>query len=164
MRRTEKHTRVFPRRSCREHGTQVVELAIALPLLCLLVFFVTEAAAFVRVHQVINNAAREAARVSSLEESRYATADQIKAAARDYAVSYVPAACAPAPGGAGPAVDVNVELIEIASGAGPNIKATRVTVTCNYHLAWVPPFFDINTNIPLKGTAVFRNFHDKVSW
>jgi hypothetical protein len=124
-----------------------------------LAFLVTEAAAFVRVHQVINNAAREAARVSSFEETKDIAV--VQAAARDYVTLYVPAACAPAAGGTSPAIDVAVNQdLEISPSVGPNIKATRVTVTCNYRLAWVPPFFSIAGNIPLKGTAVFRNFHD----
>lgn len=158
MRRTER-TRVRARCNHDQRGTQVVELAIALPVLCLLAFLVTEAAAFVRVHQVLNNAAREAARVSSFEETKDVAV--VQAAARNYVTSYVPAACAPANGGTSPAIDVAVNQdLEINPGVGPTIKATRVTVTCNYKLTWVPPFFAVGGNIPLKGMAVFRNFHD----
>lgn len=158
MRRTDERARERGRRIRKQHGTQVVELAIALPLLCLLAFLVTEAAAFVRVHQVINNAAREAARVSSFEETK--DINVVQAAARNYVTSYVPAACAPAPGGTTPAIDVAVDQdLEINPGVGSNITATRVTVTCNYKVAWVPPFFSISGNIPLKGTAVFRHLY-----
>lgn len=156
MKRTRERT---PARR-KQNGTQVVELAVALPLLCLLAFLVTEAAAFVRVHQVINNAAREAARISSFEETKDVAV--VEAAARNYVTTYVPTACAPdANSGGAPAVNVTVnEELELTPNVGPNIKATRVTVTCNYKLLWVPPFFAVDTNIPLKGTAVFRNFHD----
>ena len=46
----------------RQRGTQLLEFAIALPLLLLLFFVVTEGAGLVRAHQVLNNAAREGSR------------------------------------------------------------------------------------------------------
>lgn len=159
MKLTDARTRERGCYTRKQNGTQVVELAIALPLLCILAFLVTEAAAFVRVHQVINNAAREAARVSSFEETKDVAV--VQAAARNYVTTYVPAACAPAAGGTAPAIDVAVnQSVEISPAVGSNIKATRVTVTCNYKLMWVPLQFSSAANIPLRGTAVFRNFHD----
>lgn len=156
MRRTEKRSRKRGFHMRRQRGTQVLELAIALPLLCFLAFLVTEAAALVRVHQVINNAAREAARISSLYEGN-SVAD-VEGAARAYVTTYVPTACATNTDG-NPVIDVTVDqTLEVDPGGSfSNIKASRVTVTCNYRLVWVPPFFQVNPTIPLKGTAVFRN-------
>src|SRR4029078_11960443 len=52
-----------------ERGTGLVELSIVMPLLLLLSIMVMEGGAMIRTHIVINNAAREAARFSSLEEN-----------------------------------------------------------------------------------------------
>lgn len=156
MRRTEKRTRNGECRVRRQRGTQVLELAIALPVLCFLAFLVTEAAALVRVHQVINNAAREAARISSLQEENSVAV--VENAARTYVTTYVPTACETNADG-NPIIGVTVDqTMEIDPGGSfSNIKASQVTVTCNYKLVWVPPFFEVNSTIPLKSTAVFRN-------
>jgi len=53
-----------------ERGTQIVELALVLPVLVIFTFLVTEGAALVRIHQVLVNAARETARVAILPENR----------------------------------------------------------------------------------------------
>src|SRR5579864_7342080 len=53
-----------------ESGTQVVELAIVLPVLVLLGLIVLEGALMVRAQQVIANAAREAARLAVLNENQ----------------------------------------------------------------------------------------------
>ncbi len=47
----------------KELGTQLVEFAIVLPMILLLFFVVTEGAALVRTHQLLNNAAREGSRL-----------------------------------------------------------------------------------------------------
>jgi hypothetical protein len=49
----------------KERGTQIAELAICLPLLCFIVIAVLDGADFVRTHVVLNNAAREGARLST---------------------------------------------------------------------------------------------------
>ena len=53
------------RHSRQDRGTQLVEFAIVLPMLLLMFFVVTEGTAMIRTHQVINNAAREGARLCS---------------------------------------------------------------------------------------------------
>src|ERR1041385_535103 len=55
-------------------GTQVAELAIVLPLLLFLSLAVSEGAYMIRVHQVLNNAAREGARLA-IEEQNYDAAN-----------------------------------------------------------------------------------------
>lgn len=55
----------------RQRGSQLVEFAIVLPFLVFLVLIVTEGAGMIRMHQVLNNAAREGARLSSLQANRY---------------------------------------------------------------------------------------------
>lgn len=51
----------------RTKGTQVVELALVLPLLLFLSLAVSEGAYMIRAHQVLNNAAREGARLAILQ-------------------------------------------------------------------------------------------------
>src|SRR6266404_5519056 len=71
-------------------GAEIAEMALLLPLLCFLCFGIIEVSEFVRVHQVINNAAREGARLSSLPENAPSSqmtdpTPQIKAAVAAYA-------------------------------------------------------------------------------
>ncbi len=153
MRRTE-----YRRRG--ERGSQVVELAIALPLLVFLAFLVTEVAALVRVHQVINNAAREGARVAVLQVNETTPIPVASAAVTAYVNTYVPAACAP--GSLVTTVDPNVTMT---TTGGFTIGATKVTVNCNYQwvgfkgnqFSWLTPA--VPATIPLKGTATFRHLY-----
>ena len=49
-----------------ERGTQLIEFAIVLPLIVLLALIVAEGANMFRVYELVANAAREGARLSSL--------------------------------------------------------------------------------------------------
>lgn len=51
-----------------DRGTQLVEFALVLPLLLFISLGIIEGSSFIRVHQIINNAAREGARISTLPE------------------------------------------------------------------------------------------------
>src|SRR4051794_860563 len=53
-----------------DRGTQLVELALVLPLMLFISLGIIEGSSFIRVHQIINNAAREGARLSSLPENK----------------------------------------------------------------------------------------------
>jgi Flp pilus assembly protein TadG len=53
----------------RERGTQIAEFAVVLPLLAFLAMVVTEGAGFIRTHQVLNNVAREGARLAAQAEN-----------------------------------------------------------------------------------------------
>jgi Flp pilus assembly protein TadG len=52
-----------------ERGTQIAEFAVILPLLAFLALVVTEGAGLVRTHQLLNNLAREGARVATVNEN-----------------------------------------------------------------------------------------------
>jgi Flp pilus assembly protein TadG len=131
----------------------VAELAVALPLLCLLVFLVTEAASLVRIHQILNNAAREGARISALTENRDVPANA-ENAAKEYVKTYAPTWCQS--GSVSATADQNVV---IGTGGTASIIASRVTVSCTYNVLWVPPFFGLRSSFPLTSTAVFQNFY-----
>lgn len=136
----------------RQRGTQIVELAIALPLMALMVFMIVEGADFIRVHQVINNAAREGARFSVLPENSGQAA-----AIQSVVVTY-----ANNNGVALTTGNVNVNqgaVIPTASGIG--MLGSQVTVTYPYTLKYLPslPGFSGSGTVSLQGSAEFRNFY-----
>jgi Flp pilus assembly protein TadG len=73
----------------KERGSQVAELALALPLLCLIVFAIIDGADVVRAHILLNNAAREGARMgASLYCPTCATSAKVPAT-QNYVLQYV---------------------------------------------------------------------------
>jgi Flp pilus assembly protein TadG len=75
--------------SNKQRGSQVAELAIALPLLCLIVFAIIDGADLVRAHILLNNAAREGARMgASLYCPTCATSSKVPAT-KNYVLQYV---------------------------------------------------------------------------
>jgi Flp pilus assembly protein TadG len=159
----------------RERGTQIAELAVVLPLLAFLALVVSEGAGVVRTHQVINNAAREGARISA-EEVNQDAISAVQTAVADYACfngvklnGASTSACTNtsfnvtcATSGSAVTVNQNV-LVPTASGVG--IQSSQVTVTCAYPLTYLPklsfPWMGINVpnSIPLKAIATFSNFY-----
>ena len=135
-----------------DRGTQIAEMALVLPLLLFLGLAVSEGAGMMRVHQVLNNAAREAARASTLQENLGQTS-----AIRQIAISY----CARngVTIGAGQ-VTVN-QAVPIPMANGIFMVASRVQVTYTYPLTYMPrvPFFNTPPNFTLGGAAEFRNFY-----
>jgi len=163
----------------RERGTQVLELALVLPLLVFLVFVVIEGAAAVRIQQVINNAAREAAHLASLEQMAYYPPDTpdankiaaIEAAATTYAcnngvllrdsggATTCPVATRTTCSSTNINVNQNVSMGTIPE-TGAQIDGSEVDITCNYKFMFVPnlPYVNYSTSqITLGGTAKFRN-------
>ena len=140
----------------RERGTQIAEMAVVLPLLVFLTLVVVEGAAFVRVHQVLNNAAREGARLSAQPENEGATTE-IANVVRQYAFDNGATASLNDPN---LTVTINQNLT-IPTGSGVSIQASRVTVTYPYQLKYLPnvPFFSVQSSINLQGSAEFRNFY-----
>ena len=139
----------------RERGTQIAEMAVVLPLLVFLTLVVVEGAAFVRVHQVLNNAAREGARLSVLLENKGATAE-IANVVRQYALDNGATTSLNDPN-----LTVTIDQSRtITTCSGVNINASRVTVTYPYQLKYLPnvPFFSVTSTINLQGSAEFRNF------
>jgi Flp pilus assembly protein TadG len=138
-----------------ERGTQVAELAMVLPFLLFLGLAVTEGAGFVRAHQVINNAAREGVKFSSVyfdNGSNNAIAG-VKGVAVDYAanngVTLVPA-------------DVTVnQCATITTASGDNRRASQVDVVLAYQLRYLPrlPWFSLPGTVNLRGRSEFVNFY-----
>jgi Flp pilus assembly protein TadG len=135
-----------------ERGTALVELSIVMPLLLLLSLMVMEGGAMIRTHIVINNAAREAARFSSLEEN----AGNV-AGIQQVAVSY-----AAMNGVTISAAEVTVtQTVAVPGLNGVLMTASEVTVQHPYTMLYVPrlPGSQVNAVTVLFGRAVFRNFY-----
>jgi Flp pilus assembly protein TadG len=135
-----------------DRGTQIAELALVLPLLLFLGLAVSEGAGMMRVHQVLNNAAREAAHASTLQENL----GQI-GALQQIAIDY----CA-RNGVTISANQVTVnQAVPIAMANGVFMVASRVQVSYPYSLTYMPrlPFFNTPSSFTLAGAAEFRNFY-----
>jgi Flp pilus assembly protein TadG len=158
-----------------ERGSQIAELALVLPLLAFLALVVSEGAGVVRTHQVINNAAREGARISAEQVSQDAIS-AIQTAVADYACfngvklsGASTSACTRTTfnvtcASAGSAVTVNQKVL-VPTAAGVGIQSSQVTVTCNYPLTYLPKLsfpslgISVSNSIPLRATATFSNFY-----
>jgi Flp pilus assembly protein TadG len=129
-----------------------VELALMLPLLILMIMIVLEGSALVRTHQILNNAAREGARLSVIEESRGHTADivtQVIAYAAQNGVTLT----------AGEVVINQSAWIPVAGA--PAIYASQVTVTHSYTFNYLAVFawLGVPSTYALQGAAEFRNYY-----
>ena len=138
-------------------GAEIAEMALLLPLLCFLCFGIIEVSEFVRVHQVINNAAREGARLSSLPENApdsngSHTAD-IKQAVATYAQSN---------GITLPLGNITIDQGRtITTSDGTVLTASQATVTYAYPLLYIPTmtYSTMPGTINLSAKAEFRNFY-----
>ncbi len=164
----------------RQHGSQVVELALLLPLLLLLVLLVTEGAGMVRAYQVVDNAAREGARLSSLQQNKLpgcttggidcpcgddCVLSLLQGTVRQYAEN----------NGLDPAkmtVDLSQTCGIPTTGGIPNacapcpgtdcaMTASRVGVTYEYDFIFLPrlPGFSFAPQMTLTAESVFRNMY-----
>jgi len=125
---------------------------MVLPLLLFLGLAVSEGSGFVRVHQILNNAAREGARLSSLPEN-FQGVPSIK----DAVVSYATTNGVPIT-----ANDVTInQCAIIVTTTGINKWASQVTVTHVYTMRYMPriPWFNVRNTVTLRGTAEFVNFY-----
>src|SRR5919201_2868345 len=63
--------KLMNRKRQNERGAQIVEFAVVLPVLLLLALIVAKGANLIRVYQIVNNGAREGARLSELPQNNY---------------------------------------------------------------------------------------------
>jgi hypothetical protein len=155
----------------RERGSQIVELALALPLLVFLALVVSEGVGVVHAHQVMTNAARESARMAVLEQN--STMLPPSTALADAASCYmsrnnvfpptIPATC---PAAGTPPVSCNsgsyaVNTTEVLIPQGTtNLKAERVAITCGYRLRYFQmPLFNIAPVIALSTAVEFLKLY-----
>jgi Flp pilus assembly protein TadG len=142
-----------------ERGTQLLELAIVLPLLLFLAMLVTEGADFIRVHQVLNNAAREGAKFSSMPENSCLGDTTCLTAIQNVVVNYannnnVTVAAANV------AVDQQAAWI-VPTGTVEGFWVSKVSVTYSYPIIYlrIAPGFTIPSTIVLTGMSQFQNFY-----
>jgi Flp pilus assembly protein TadG len=163
--------RTTEQRRRRQRGTQVAELALIIPLLLLLIAIIIEGAGFVRVHQVLNNASREGARIASLPENAPSASapdhtPDIKRAVAAYACNNgvaligtgIPCGT-PSPNVVCNAASITVnQSVLIPTASGLFVTGSRVVTTCSYQSQFLPsvPFFGISSTFPLTGTAEFQ--------
>lgn len=153
-----------------ERGTQIAEFALVLPVLVLLALVVTEGASFVRAHLIINNAAREGARLATAAENQpscYQNDPSCKVKLPDIQAAVVAYAtrngltssqCT----GFGPA-SVGITQTELVNvnegGTTKQWRVSRVQVDCTYPVRYLPRVGAMANGINLRGEAQFRNLY-----
>ncbi|HXE30369.1 MAG TPA: TadE/TadG family type IV pilus assembly protein [Terriglobales bacterium] len=144
-----------PRR--QQAGSELVELAVLLPCLMLLTLVVSEFAAVVSAHQVLDNAAREGARLAVVPGELSQTGD-----VKNRVISY-----AAANGITLSTSDITVNqglTVNPGSGAcsasNPCIGASQVSINYHYPLSYLPQLpFGIPSSMALGAAVEMRNFY-----
>jgi Flp pilus assembly protein TadG len=156
-------------------GTQILELALVLPLLCLLLVFVLEGGEFTRTHTVLNNTAREGARLlasgrqnqcptcamdTAFPNSCKSTVDPFKGVAQAMC-TYITLEDANRPVGARINTDnvtMTITQTKLPSGATPGVMMTvsNVQVSYPYSFMYIPGMSPGLIN--LKAQAQFEQF------
>ena len=135
----------------REKGVAAVELAIILPLFGILLLGTMEIGGMARDHQVLQNAAREGARLSAMKSN-----DGNIATIKNRMIAYLAneRITTVAPG------DITVNQAFIVNVGAMEIESSKITVIYNRPvlfpgiIRWVPL-----GSVTLQGDAVFRNFY-----
>jgi Flp pilus assembly protein TadG len=135
----------------RQRGAALMEFALCLPMLVLIIMLVLEGSRVVRTHQVLNNAAREGARLSVLPENQGLTADianEVVTYAAENGVTIAPA-------------NVTVNQAVPITASGVTFTGSQVTVTSTYTVNYLAVFtwLGVPSTYSLTGQAVFRNFY-----
>jgi Flp pilus assembly protein TadG len=145
----------------RERGTALIELAAILPLLTLLLIGIVNMGFVIREHQILQNAAREGARYSTLQANRIDEAGDATAQAalltklktrvqRYLAQERITIALS----------DVTIDQnYTYPADASTTVTASKVTVSYSRSTlipaGWLWPF----GSVTLTGQAVFRNLY-----
>lgn len=154
-------------RANRQRGTQVAELAMVLPLMLLMAFIIAEGSGFIRLHEVINNAAREGARLSSIQEN-YGHIPAIQLAVSNYACNngvQLTGTGLPTCAGTTPVsctgASISILQRQYVAAAPTGYQISKVTVQCQYQLTYLPalPWFGISNQVALAGKADFQELY-----
>jgi Flp pilus assembly protein TadG len=163
----------------RERGVQVVELAITLPLLCFLIFAIIDGADFVRTHVILNNAAREGARMGASTYCPSCSTASIQSFVKTYVLNYVSSETngrGVGPGGkdgwcsasAFGASNITVNPAASYTYTDPNLgtvvgTATQVNISYPYSFCYVSGFANVfgglSKSVTLATGATFRNLY-----
>lgn len=140
------------KRRPRQRGAMLMELALVFPFLILIVMIVLEGSRLVRAHQVLNNAAREGARLSVYADYHSTSGiTAIQNAVVNYATENHIAITTD---------NVTVEQDVLIPITGGNIPASRVTVSYAYTLNYLSilEWLGVPGTYTLNARAVFANF------
>jgi len=141
-----------------ERGTQLIELALVMPILLLLALGIIDMAALIHANQVVSNAAREGARLSIMQENNGATgsgANTIVERVQTYITTENGIACT-----ATPTVTIDQDGY-VPTAAGFSIPVSAVSVVCPYTLRYLPPLTGnvIPATVNINGRVKFRRFY-----
>ncbi len=169
----------------QEKGAQIAELAIILPLLVFLAMAAIEGGSMLRVHQLLNNAAREGTRMAITENVAYAANRDtiIQNVVANYLTNnnalpgsntFTLSQCASwnpntnvatdwpfQPGGTLPASGAITGTVMLAGGATVNTLMTQVMVTCTYKFFFLPtlPGLRRQPTVTLKGQTTMMDLY-----
>ena len=138
-----------------DRGAELVEYALIAPVLMLILLGIAEFGLFFQAFEVVNNAAREGARMGILARETdaqfYSTAD-IQGRVASFITAGLPS------GAATPTT--TVACVNETWGGGPTYQAARVTVTYTYTFKFIGPlagFFGQSFGtIPLTAVSTMR--------
>jgi Flp pilus assembly protein TadG len=169
----------------REKGAQLAELAVALPLLVFLALGAIEGGSMLRVHQLLNNAAREGTRMAITENIAYAANRDaiIQNVVSNYLTNnnalpgtgtFTLGQCSSwtagtnvatnwpfEPGGTLPATGAITGTLTLASGTTVTTSMAQVTVTCAYKFFFLPtlPGLARQPTVTLKGQTTMMDLY-----
>jgi Flp pilus assembly protein TadG len=163
----------------RQRGSQIVELAVVLPLLVFLTLVIIEGAGLLRAHQVIVNAARETARAAILKENSSDPSNMLENVGTCYLLrnqvtvptANVPASCTQkvtSPTCTTYSITVSGQngtpaLPPVKKADGTFMSVSEVKVSCTYQFKWLSKLQGIGFSLPNTvnlGSAVdFRTFY-----
>lgn len=134
-----------------ERGVMMMELALVLPFLILIAMLVMEGSRMIRTHQVLNNAAREGARLSVLPENQGSTAGIVTEV-----VNYANLNGVTITSG-----EVVVNQTATINNGGILMGASVVTINHPYTMNYLSVFawLGVTSTYALQGSAEFRNFY-----
>jgi Flp pilus assembly protein TadG len=144
-----------PRR--QQRGVAAVELAIILPLFGILLLGIIEVGSLARDHQVLQNAAREGARFSSLPANRtqgVTNGADVETRIKNRIIDYLDNERITVTAG-----DITVNQLYEMTYAGITIPASEITVTYNRPVLFpgIANWFTLSSTV--RGKAIFRNFY-----
>jgi Flp pilus assembly protein TadG len=141
----------------RQKGVAAVELAIVLPLFCILLLGILEIGGMARDHQALQNAAREGARFSAMPANRttgVTNSAAVMATIKNRIIAYLANENITVASG-----DIDVNQAYLLTLSGVNVNASEITINYTRPVlfpgikGWIP------LSTTLQGKAVFRNFY-----
>ena len=137
-------------------GVAAAELAIVLPLFGILLLGILEVGGMARDHQVLQNAAREGARLSSLPDNQINGVNSVETRIKDRIITYL----------TNEKISVAADDITVNQNYAMTVGAVNVTgseITIAYRrpvmFTGLSNWIALGATTTLKGNAVFRNFY-----